>query len=679
MASRKNSVLVKFLFFLVILNICFFLLAFIIKVPLPFVEWRKGPPMHSYVAYSPDKAPKIFWVATAVFLDIYFLIIFLFHYVIIRNRMALRKWFYFSIILMILGVSFFTVEYGARLFIKHSPWYTQFRPHPLLYWWNRPNLRNFIGPSDGVPKSTNSFGFRYKEDIPYEKTVDEYRIFVLGDSSTFGHGVNDEETFAAQLERMLNKYSNNYKFRVINAACPGHTTYQNLIVLKHMVLPFHPDMVIIANNDDHALEYMEEKERAYRNPFIRRLNIVLYRSDYYLLFQRVILDIKIFFLTKLKIISFPSLVRRVSLKDYKNNLKEFIKIAKKNNIQLIFIKMPINMHTLELFPGLKKMIYDEAYPETLSRLCQEEKQILVDVHAQWHKRKEKGLYERFCYNGYKTEAPYHPNTKGHLRIARQIFNVIHNKTQKEARVRESHSIETSLTYFIVSERQDAFDELHGGVVRSISIDRAEIVFDINTEEIKSLGQFKIEDLVRVFYENGVVPLKASKIIAIDRYGEAESEPELFKIDHYIEGKLEGNDKRKIKVLFHVKDSLTYMPTPISIGDIVNVVYSQGLLKSPMIRRITKSKKSGVDIFGIPEGESLLSKEQIKEHFEKNWFKLGKKLWEKVAHSKTRYSSDYEAAKKLFRAATNKVARDLEISKEAVLKAIDRKAYIKQYK
>jgi len=674
MLNKKYANLVKLFLFLLIVNICLILLAFAIKIPLPFTEWRKGPPMHSYFAYSSDKAPKIFWVATAAFLDIYIFLIFLFYYVVLRKRTVLLKWFYFFFIFAFLGISFSTVEYGVRLFIKHSPWYTQFRPHPFLYWWNRPNLHSFIGPSDDIPKSTNSFGFRYKEDISNEKAKDEYRIFVLGDSSAFGHGVRDEETFAAQLEKMLNNNPNNYKFRVINAACPGHSTYQNLIALRQMILQFYPDMIIVANNDDHALEYIEDKERTYHNSFIQRLNIILYHSDYYLLFQRVISDIKISLLTKLRAVNSPSFVRRVSLEDYKNNLKDFIKIAKENNIQLIFIKMPINMQTLDLFPDLKEMIYDGAYPEALTRLCQDENQILIDINAEWRKKRERGLYEDFYHCNYKTEAPYHPSAEGHLRIAKRIFNIIHNKVLKGKDVTGSRLVETSLKYFIVSERQDAFDELQGGVVRNISDDKAEILFDVDTEEIKYLDQFKAGDLVRVFYENGIVPLRACKITRINRYGEAENELELFKIDHYIEGQLEGD---RIKVLFHVRDTLSFMPTPISIGDVVNVIYSQGFFKPPMIRRIMKCQESDKNILRIPEGKFLLLKKQIEEDFERYWFELGKELWKKVAHNKIRYEGEHEAAKNLFKAVTDRITIDLEIDEDLVLKVIDRKAFIKQ--
>ncbi|MDD5356410.1 MAG: hypothetical protein PHY56_07740, partial [Candidatus Omnitrophica bacterium] len=129
-------------------------------------------------------------------------------------------------------------------------------------------------------------------------------------------------------------------------------------------------------------------------------------------------------------------------------------------------------------------------------------------------------------------------------------------------------IETSVGYFIMSERQDAFDQLCEGFVRSISPDKAEIVFRLDAGQIKNLNRFKPEELVRVFYKKGLMPITARNIVAITSYGQADTEAELFELDHYIEGHLEGTNKRKIRVLFDVVDGLTYMPGAILPGDCV---------------------------------------------------------------------------------------------------------------
>lgn len=158
------------------------------------------------------------------------------------------------------------------------------------------------------------------------------------------------------------------------------------------------------------------------------------------------------------------------------------------------------------------------------------------------------------------------------------------------------------------------------------------------------------------------------------YGEAKSEPELFKLNHYIEGRLVGVDKRKIKVFFDVIDELTYMPGAISPGDAVNVFYSQGLGKPPMIRRIIKHQDIKNKDSVNAKIESL--EDSIKESFEKSWFRLGSELWRKVAHSRKRYAWENEEARKLFYSVATKVAKDFNIREEDVFKIINKKEYIK---
>lgn len=409
--------------FLILLNVCLIVLAFWVKIPLPFHEWRKGPPIHTFSAYSSGNAERIFWIATVFFIDLYSCLTALFYYMIRKRHIFLSRKVHLAGVIVLFTISFLLTEELARLFIKSSSGYTQFRPHPVLYWYNRSNLHSFIERSDISPISTNRYGFRCA-DIQREKPSGEYRIFVFGDSSAFGHGVCDEETFSARLEKKLNDKHKRHKFRVINAACPGHTTYQGLKILKNEVLRFNPDMLIVSYNNDPGLEYAEEKERAFKNPFMERLNIALYHSDYYLLFQRATMDLKIFLLTKFKKGYSPSFVRRISLDDYRNNIREFIKIAEEYNMYILFIKMPVNFDAFKEQPDLKKFFYDERYRDALTEICAENHQMLIDVNNNWADRSKRDLFEIIHYDGKESRAHFHPSAKGHEDIAGQIYNAI---------------------------------------------------------------------------------------------------------------------------------------------------------------------------------------------------------------------------------------------------------------
>ncbi|MDD5356409.1 MAG: SGNH/GDSL hydrolase family protein [Candidatus Omnitrophica bacterium] len=431
--STDRTSLRKIITLLILFNLALFIIGFYIKMPSIRSEWLKGPLTNRYSAYSCENAPKVFFVSTAVFFDLYFIIL-LTLFSITKKKKRPNARFHSFLIIIALSSSFFITEYMLRLYMKNSQAHTWYRPHPILCWWNRPSVKNFKNYSDANVESINSRGFRYYEEVPLYKAGNEYRIFTLGNSSAFGVGVADSETFTAQLESMLRKrFGQQYRIRAVNAACPGHTTYQNLLELKTMILPLRPDIVIIANNNDAALEYVEEKERVSRNPVIRRLNIILYKSCYYLLFQRVILDLKIFYFDKFtKTTDKPKLVPRVSIDDYKANIKEMMKLADVNKFKIIFVNMPVNYATLEKFPFLKEMFYKEAYQEALLGLCAGYNRIIVDVDRGWKANEDYGLFQITYINGIRTEAHFHPSAKGHLKMAQQIYDaIIQNKLIKE--------------------------------------------------------------------------------------------------------------------------------------------------------------------------------------------------------------------------------------------------------
>lgn len=67
------------------------------------------------------------------------------------------------------------------------------------------------------------------------------RILVLGGSHPFGMYVDNDQSYAAVLERSLQARGS---WQVLNAACPGHTTFQGLRYLQHQGVDFDPDIVV---------------------------------------------------------------------------------------------------------------------------------------------------------------------------------------------------------------------------------------------------------------------------------------------------------------------------------------------------------------------------------------------------------------------------------------------------
>ena len=70
--------------------------------------------------------------------------------------------------------------------------------------------------------TTNTDGLR--SSLNAHKESNRFRIAILGDSTLFGWGVHDEDSFPAQLETFLS--ASFPSVEVLNAAQPGHSSTQ---------------------------------------------------------------------------------------------------------------------------------------------------------------------------------------------------------------------------------------------------------------------------------------------------------------------------------------------------------------------------------------------------------------------------------------------------------------------
>jgi lysophospholipase L1-like esterase len=85
-------------------------------------------------------------------------------------------------------------------------------------------------------------GFREKQ-YPVERRPGVRRIAVIGDSYTFGYGVDFAEIFSKRLEEKLNGSGQPYE--VINFGVPGYNTTLELATLRESAAQFKPDLVIV--------------------------------------------------------------------------------------------------------------------------------------------------------------------------------------------------------------------------------------------------------------------------------------------------------------------------------------------------------------------------------------------------------------------------------------------------
>lgn len=97
----------------------------------------------------------------------------------------------------------------------------------------------------GVPVQINRLGFRDPRDYAPEKAPGTFRILVLGDSVTFGHGTLFETTYPYLLETRLRAWRGDIDWQVWNLGVPGYNTTQQLRQLLQLGPRYQPDLVIV--------------------------------------------------------------------------------------------------------------------------------------------------------------------------------------------------------------------------------------------------------------------------------------------------------------------------------------------------------------------------------------------------------------------------------------------------
>ena len=110
--------------------------------------------------------------------------------------------------------------------------------------------------------SHNSIGFRGSRE--FDLFPQRKRILSIGDSFTYGLGVNDDETFSAYLEQIIDA-------EVINAGVNGYGIDQSLLMWEHNGKQFNPGTVILGYFVD---------------DFFRNLNSIRYGAKPYFTFDK---------------------------------------------------------------------------------------------------------------------------------------------------------------------------------------------------------------------------------------------------------------------------------------------------------------------------------------------------------------------------------------------------------
>lgn len=144
-------------------------------------------------------------------------------------------------------------ELALRLFVSPTqvgPAFTTFSEE--LGFENKRNLdcRRLSGEYD-TRVTTNQHGLR-NPPLEREKPSGTLRILCVGDSVTFGKGVEDDEPFCRQLEDRLNAQATAGapRYQTLNAGVVSYGTANELRYLRLRGLHFDPDLVLLQLHDN---------------------------------------------------------------------------------------------------------------------------------------------------------------------------------------------------------------------------------------------------------------------------------------------------------------------------------------------------------------------------------------------------------------------------------------------
>jgi len=141
------------------------------------------------------------------------------------------------------------LEYASRFFMTEwsSPWQDRVKTWTYdeqLGWAQRSNTETeLVHPHFTIQVKTNSYGLRDRE-YPIERN-EKKRMLILGDSFTWGYGVEAEQRFSDLLEQGLENWE------VINAGISGYGTDQQYLYYLQQGRDFQADVVLLLmyNND----------------------------------------------------------------------------------------------------------------------------------------------------------------------------------------------------------------------------------------------------------------------------------------------------------------------------------------------------------------------------------------------------------------------------------------------
>lgn len=325
--------------------------------------------------------------------------------------------------------------------VESAEWMKCFTEAKYVYYKLKPNVSSYVTNTVNrmelkkgikVKINSNSLGFRTAE-TPFEKPENVYRIVFLGDSATFGWGVNQEERFSHYLEEKLNSPQQKILYEAINLGIPGYTTHHAVALFDHYALRYSPDMVVLTFGANDARKIPERVKKILKQPgWIEKSKNFLGNFKTYRLLRKFLLSIYNPFDSVNKNNN-HKLVPFVTLKEFAQNLEYIIDKGEKRGISIVLLGLccPIDYLAKMSAVGRRKgvVMMDGMYIMLKSiRSIQDGTNFTKLARHYQNLYGEEVLKDRRVL--YVTSDTCHPNIIGHKIIAQALYEKLFRDPNK---------------------------------------------------------------------------------------------------------------------------------------------------------------------------------------------------------------------------------------------------------
>ena len=220
-----------------------------------------------------------------------------------------------------------------------------------------------IGIDSSIEFTLNNVGFR-GDDLELQKNSNEFRIFLVGGSTTECLFIDDKKSIESQLQEKLSIHQERgIEVKVFNAGKSGDISTDHLAIISHRINHLEPDLVVLylgINDLRRTLSnynYIQFPERKKNKDTVKDFLVaysqlmrryVIVKNDAFLNENQIVIQHESNYSELIKKASSLPIIDSIpefSTRFFENNLKSIVGICEHNDIQLILVTQATTWNT----------------------------------------------------------------------------------------------------------------------------------------------------------------------------------------------------------------------------------------------------------------------------------------------------------------------------------------------